>query len=47
MYPQLLGYMLILAVAYGARRIFGVRSGVGGGMLRQAGMSAIPEHPRI
>jgi oligosaccharide repeat unit polymerase len=46
-YPQLLAYMLILAVAYGARQIFGVRPGVGGGMLRQAGRSATLEHPRI
>ena len=46
-YPQLLGYMLILAVAYGARQIFGLRPGVGGGMLRQPGMSATLERPRI
>jgi oligosaccharide repeat unit polymerase len=44
-YPQLLGYMLILAVAYGARQIFGMRPGVGGGM-RQPGMSATLEPPR-
>jgi hypothetical protein len=46
-YPQLLGYILILAVAYAARQIFGVRPAVGEGMLRQAGRSAILEHPRI
>jgi oligosaccharide repeat unit polymerase len=47
MYPQLLAYVLILAVAYGARQIFGLRPGVGGGMLRQPGMSATLEPPRI
>ncbi len=46
-YPQLLGYMLILAVAYGARQIFGVLPAVGGGMLRQPGMSATLEPPHI
>jgi oligosaccharide repeat unit polymerase len=46
-YPQLLGYILILAVAYGTRQVFGVSPGVGGGVLQQAGVSAIPEHPRI
>ncbi len=46
-YPQLLAYMLILAVAYGVRQIFGVRPGVGRGVFRQAGRGAILEHPRI
>jgi hypothetical protein len=46
-YPQLLGYMLILAVAYGVRQIFGVHPEVAGGALRQAGRGAILEHPRI
>jgi len=46
MYPQLLAYMLILAVAYGVRQIFGVFPGVGGAMLRQAGISAPLEPPR-
>jgi oligosaccharide repeat unit polymerase len=45
-YPQLLGYMLILAVAYGARQIFGMRPGVGVGMSRQPGISATLEPPR-
>jgi oligosaccharide repeat unit polymerase len=46
MYPQLLGYMLILAVAYGVRQIFGLRTGVGGSRVRQTGVSTILEHPR-
>jgi oligosaccharide repeat unit polymerase len=46
-YPQLLAYMLILAVAYAARQIFGVRPGVGGGRLRQAGVNAMLQNPRI
>lgn len=45
-YPELLGYVLILAVAYGVRQIFRARPGVGKGMLRQAGMRTILERPR-
>jgi hypothetical protein len=46
MYPQLLAYMSIVGVAYGVRQIFGARTGVGGSVLRRAGVSPILEHRR-
>ena len=46
-YPQLLGYMLILAVAYAVRQIFGMTPKIGTGAFRQAGVKAFLEHPRI
>jgi oligosaccharide repeat unit polymerase len=44
-YPQVLAYMLILALAYGVRQIFGARIGGGGRLVRRGGLSTMLEPP--